>query len=108
MKNAKKTKILFIKLSYHIERTENFQKVIERAKASCSNSGQKIEYHFPEVTKMINIATGTSKQTSRTIKDYKLSRYACYLIAQNGDSSKQAIATAQTYFAIQTRRLEGK
>lgn len=88
------------------ERWENFQRVIERAKNSCSKSGQEVEYHFPGITKMIKLAVGTAKETNRSVQDFKLSRYACYLIAQNGDSSKQAIARAQTYFAIQTRKQE--
>src|SRR3989344_2677116 len=80
--------------------------VITKAKAACINSGQNVTNHFADIGKMINIATGTPKETTRTIADYKLSRYACYLIAQNGDPSKKAVATAQTYFAIQTRRQE--
>ncbi len=84
----------------------NFKKIIEKAIISCSKSGQKISDHFPETSKKIIIATGTSKQTSRDIQDYKLSRYACYLIAQNGDPNKAPIAVAQTYFALQTRRQE--
>ena len=84
----------------------NFVTVIEKAKTSCSKSGQRIKDHFADVGKMIVIASGTAKQTQRQIKDYKLSRYACYLIAQNGDPSKSAIARAQTYFAIQARRQE--
>ena len=89
------------------DKWSNFEKiVIEKAKSACSNSGQRIEDHFTDIGKMIIIATGTPKEAKRIIKDYKLSRYACYLIAQNGDSSKRAIALAQTYFAIQTRRQE--
>lgn len=80
--------------------------VIEKAKKACENSGQKVEDHFTDIGKMIKIATGTSKEANRLIVDYKLSRYACYLIAQNGDSSKTAIAMAQTYFAVQTRKQE--
>ena len=89
------------------DKWSNFENVvIEKAKIACKNSGQDIANHFADIGKMIKIATGTPKETTRTITDYKLSRYACYLIAQNGDSSKQAVATAQTYFAIQTRRQE--
>lgn len=84
----------------------NFNSVILKAQEACKNSEQSIGNHFVETNKMIKIAVGTAKETTRLIQDYKLSRYACYLIAQNGDSSKQAIATAQTYFAIQTRRQE--
>jgi|SRR3989344_75606 len=85
---------------------DNFIGVIEKAKVSCNNSGQTEGDHFADIGKMIKIATGTEKETQRRIQDYKLSRYACYLIAQNGDSNKKAIATAQTYFAIQSRRQE--
>jgi len=84
----------------------NFNSVILKAQEACKNSKQSVGNHFVESNKMIKIAIGTVKETTRLIQDYKLSRYACYLIAQNGDSSKQAIATAQTYFAIQTRRQE--
>jgi DNA-damage-inducible protein D len=88
------------------EEWRKFLGVIEKAKKSCSESGQDIENHFVRSDKKIKIAKGTSKEAARNIVDYKLSRYACYLIAQNGDSRKKAIATAQTYFAIQTRRQE--
>ena len=87
-------------------RWENFEVAISRAQESCSNSMQNIDDHFREVTKMINIATGTTKEAAREIKDLHLSRYACYLIAQNGDPRKEEIALAQTYFAIQTRKQE--
>ncbi len=78
-----------------------FESVINKSKISCLNSGISIENHFAEVGKMVK--TGDS---NRSIRDYKLSRYACYLIAQNGDNKKPIIAMAQTYFAIQTRKQE--
>jgi DNA-damage-inducible protein D len=87
-------------------RWENFESAISRAKESCRNSQQNIEDHFRDVTKMIKIAVETPKEASREIQDYHLSRYACYLIAQNGDPRKEEIALAQTYFAIQTRKQE--
>ncbi|EOZ96174.1 DNA-damage-inducible protein D [Indibacter alkaliphilus LW1] len=81
---------------------ENFEKVIQKAKDACRNAGEEIEYHFPDVRKMVKIGSGAEKE----IDDILLTRYACYLIAQNGDSRKQEIAFAQNYFAIQTRRAE--
>ena len=84
------------------KRWENFHKVIMQAMITCNNSNNKVSDHFPGVRKMV--AIGSSAE--REIDDYKLSRYACYLIAQNGDSRKKVIALAQTYFAIQTRRQE--
>jgi DNA-damage-inducible protein D len=83
-----------------------FLPAIDRAKDSCKNSAQKIEDHFAGVSDMITIATGTPKETQRQGDNYHLSRYACYLIAQNGDPRKKEIALAQTYFAIQTRKQE--
>ncbi|MCK9352389.1 MAG: DNA damage-inducible protein D [Candidatus Paceibacterota bacterium] len=83
-----------------------FLPTIERAKESCKNSGQQAEDHFAHVSEMIKIATGTVREAEREVDDYSLSRYACYLIAQNGDPRKVEIAKAQTYFAIQTRRQE--
>lgn len=80
----------------------NFLKVIEKAKISCKNSGQKIEDHFVDVNKTIAMPKGASKE----IEDFMLTRYACYLIAQNGDSRKEQIAFAQSYFAVQTRKQE--
>ncbi len=79
-----------------------FENVIKKAKLSCENSNMNIEDHFASVGKMVDIGSNTQRET----KDYKLSRYACYLIAQNGDSRKEVIALAQTYFAIQTRKQE--
>lgn len=83
-------------------RWENFAKAIERAKTACFNSGQAVEDHFREVTKMVDLGSGSSRE----VEDIALTRYACYLVAQNGDSSKAPIAFAQTYFAIQTRKQE--
>ena len=81
---------------------ENFEKVIEKAKVSCKNAGLKEEDHFLDIRKMVQIGSGSSRE----INDIALTRYACYLIAQNGDSSKDQVAFAQTYFAIQTRKQE--
>lgn len=81
---------------------ENFQLVIEKAKESCRNSGQNIADHFPDVRKTIPMPKGASKD----IDDFMLTRYACYLIAQNGDPRKDEIAFAQSYFAVQTRKQE--
>jgi DNA-damage-inducible protein D len=80
----------------------NFQKVLDRAMLSCKNSGYDVLHHFAEVSKMVEIGS----KTNRPVKDYKLTRYACYLIVQNGDPRKEIIALGQTYFAIQTRRAE--
>ena len=79
-----------------------FEGVINKAIITCINSKYNALDHFVGIDKMINIA----KSAKRKVNDYKLSRYACYLIAQNGDSRKSVIALAQTYFAIQTRRQE--
>ena len=81
---------------------ENFEKVIQKAKDACRNAGEEIEYHFPDVRKMIVLGKGAENE----IDDILLTRYACYLIAQNGDSRKQEIAFAQNYFAVQTRKAE--
>ena len=83
-----------------------FLPAIERAKEACGNSGHMVEDHFAHVSEMIKIATGTEKEAQRAGANYHLSRYACYLIAQNGDPRKSEIALAQTYFAIQTRKQE--
>ena len=81
---------------------ERFSNAIENAKLACEKSGYDINDHFPEVGKLSKRNNGAVVK----IKDYKLSRYACYLIVQNGDSRKEAIALGQTYFAIQTRKQE--
>lgn len=80
----------------------NFEKVVKKAIEACQVSGQDIQNHFADISKMVKIGSNTI----RRVKDYKLDRYASYLIAQNGDSSKLEIALAQTYFAIQTRKQE--
>ncbi len=79
----------------------NFQKVIDRAMIACENSGHEVTYDFAEVSKIVEAGA-----TSKSIKDYELTRYACYLIVQNGDPRKEVIALGQTYFAIQTYRQE--
>ena len=83
-------------------RWDKFYNVIESAQVACSISNNNVLDHFSQVGKMVDI----DSNTSRNIVDYKLSRYACYLIAQNGDSRKKVIALPQTYFAIQTRKQE--
>ena len=81
---------------------DNFKKVIVKAKISCEASGKEILDHFADVGKMVKIGS----DTEREIDDIVLTRFACYLIAQNGDPRKEEIAFAQNYFAIQTRKFE--
>ncbi len=81
---------------------DNFEKTIDKAKEACSLAGETVSDHFPDVGKVIEAGKGAKHQ----ITDYALTRYACYLIAQNGDSRKLEIAFAQNYFAVQTRRAE--
>ncbi len=84
------------------EEWRNFVNVLDKAKISCKNSGQNISHHFVGINKTIPMPKGATKE----IDDFMLTRYACYLIAQNGDSKKEQIAFAQSYFAIQTRKQE--
>lgn len=80
----------------------HFLPVVERAKEACRNSGQAVADHIEDVLTMVDIGSGAKRQ----VEDFRLSRYACYLIVQNGDPSKPVIANGQTYFAMQTRRQE--
>ena len=84
------------------DRWENFLKVIRKAQTACTKSGFEESDHFLESTREIQLGSGAK----RVVVDYMLTRYACYLIAQNGNPSKEAIAFAQTYFALQTRKQE--
>ena len=81
---------------------QNFEKIINKAKISCESSDVNVLDHFIDISKMVQIGSGAKRKQ----QDYELTRYACYLIAQNGDSRKKVIALAQTYFAVQTRRQE--
>ena len=81
---------------------DNFLKVIEKAKNACENAGEDVSNHFADIGKMVKLGSGSERE----IQDIALTRYACYLIAQNGDGSKSEIAFAQTYFAVQTRKQE--
>jgi DNA-damage-inducible protein D len=81
---------------------ENFLNVVSKARTACEISGHAVENHFPDVRKMVDLGSGSQRE----VDDIMLTRYACYLIAQNGDPRKPEIAFAQTYFALQTRRAE--
>jgi DNA-damage-inducible protein D len=81
---------------------ENFENVIQKAKDACRHAGEEVGNHFPDIRKTIPMPKSAVKE----IDDILLTRYACYLIAQNGDSRKSEIAFAQNYFAVQTRRAE--
>ncbi len=91
---------LFSVLEY--TKWDKFLNVVDKAKQACQNSGQELEDHFPQVEKLVEIGSGAK----RDIGDIYLSRYACYLIVQNADPSKEIVALGQTYFAIQTRKQE--
>ena len=80
----------------------NFLKVVDKAKTACETSGAEVSYHFVDINKMIDLAKGAQRE----IEDVALTRFACYLVAQNGDPAKSEVAFAQTYFAVQTRKQE--
>lgn len=84
------------------EKWEKAENVVARAAQACVNSGQTVDNHFHRLVKMVEVGSGAVRE----IRDWKLDRYACYLIAQNGDPKKPEIAMAQTYFALQTRKQE--
>lgn len=91
-----------LQILFNYKEWRNFTKAIQKAKDSCENSGEKVLDHFVDTNKMVVIGSGAERE----LKDVALTRYACYLVAQNGDPSKPEIAFAQTYFAVQTRKQE--
>ena len=84
------------------QKWSNFEFVIQKAQRACFNSNEIVENHFADISKMVQIGSNTVRE----VKDWRLDRYACYLIAQNGNPQKRVIANAQTYFATQTRKQE--
>ena len=92
----------YLQIIFNYSDWRNLVRVVEKAKQACKNAGEDIADHFVDITKMIELAKGAQRE----VEDYALTRYACYLIAQNGDSAKSEIAFAQTYFALQTRKQE--
>ena len=91
-----------LQVALHYKKWRKFSGVIEKAKTACDNSDINTHDHFVGVDKMVDIGSGAQRKQD----DYKLSRYACYLIVQNADSRKQVVALGQTYFAVQTRKQE--
>ncbi len=89
-----------LQIALEYSKWENFKKVIDKAIISCENSDSNASDHFAEVGKMVYIGSGAGRE----IEDYELSRYACYLVVQNGDSRKKVIALGQSYFAVKTRQ----
>jgi DNA-damage-inducible protein D len=91
-----------LQLIFAYTKWDNFYKVIEKAKKACESSGVNVSDHFADAGKMVDLGSGSQRE----IEDMALTRYACYLVAQNGDPNKSEVAFAQTYFAVQTRRQE--
>lgn len=91
-----------LQIIFNYSQWKNFFNVIEKAKTSCESSGVEVSNHFAGIGKMIDLGKGAQRE----IEDIALSRYACYLVAQNGDPAKSEVAFAQTYFAVQTRKQE--
>ena len=91
-----------LQVALDYKKWQKFENVIENAKIACENSDNAVSDHFTQVGKMIN----TGKTAKRKVVDFKLSRYACYLIVQNANPNKEVVALGQTYFAIQTRKQE--
>lgn len=91
-----------LQIALEYKEWRNFLKVIDKAKAACQGSDNAVSDHFVEVNKMVNIGSGAERE----VDDIELSRYACYLIVQNGDPRKKVIALGQSYFAIKTRQQE--
>ena len=89
-------------LEYKPASWHNFERVVVRARTACENSGNSASDHFYDAVKMVALGSGAERE----VKDYRLTRYACYLIAQNSDPRKEIVAQAQTYFTVQTRRQE--
>jgi len=87
---------------FHYTEWRNFLKVVDKSKAACANAGETVSDHFVEINKMVSLGSGSERE----IEDIALTRYASYLVAQNGDAGKSAVAFAQTYFAVQTRKQE--
>ena len=81
---------------------QNFENVLSKAKVACANNGIVVEDHFADASKMVTLGSGANRE----VEDYMITRYACYLIAENGDPRKEQIAFAQSYFAVQTRKQE--
>lgn len=91
-----------LQLLFNYSEWRNFVKVIDKAKSACENAGERVKDHFVDINKMVGLGSGAARE----VDNVALTRYACYLVAQNGDAAKPQIAFAQTYFAVQTRKQE--